>query len=95
MFVKTTYATWNRERHWGLKLAGAQVGEPFLVRHWLPSGWIKTECGLAVWQGSIGVNVTFPAMEYPNPNGPCNACGHLVLLLGTTARDSWRVWGSY
>ena len=94
IFLKTTFARWNKQRHWGIRLAGAYVGEPFLVRHWLPSGWIKSECGLAVWQRSVWVNVTFPAMEYPNPKGPCNSCAQEVLLLGDT-RHGWITWGSY
>ena len=94
VFLTTTYARWNKERHWGMKFAGAQVGEPFLVRHWLSSGWIKTECGNEVWQRSVGVNVGFPAMEYPNPKGPCNDCAHVTLLLGKTHRG-WVTWGNY
>jgi hypothetical protein len=93
-FLTTTYATWNRERHWGLRLAGAQEGTPFLVRHWLPSGWIKSECGRIVWARSVGVTFVFPAMEYPNPKGPCNACAHVTLLLGKTP-TRWVTWGNY
>ena len=84
VFLTTTYAKWNKERHWSMRLAGARVGIPFPVRHWLPSGWIKTECGNQVWQRSMGVGVRFPAMEYPNPKGPCNDCAHVTLLLGKT-----------
>ncbi|HJX53437.1 MAG TPA: hypothetical protein VJ801_11790, partial [Polyangia bacterium] len=62
--------------------------------HWLPSGWIKTECGNGVWQRSVGVSVRFPAMEYPNPKGPCNDCAHVTLLLGKT-RHGWVTWGNY
>jgi hypothetical protein len=93
-FLTTTYAAWNRERHWGLRLAGAQEGAPFLVRHWLPSGWIKSECGQTVWARSVGVTFVFPAMEYPNPKGPCNACAHVTLLLGKTP-TRWVTWGNY
>ena len=93
-FLTTTYATWNRERHWGLRLAGAEEGPPFLVRHWLPSGWIKTECGQTVWARSVGVTFVFPAMEYPNPKGPCNDCAHVTLLLGKTP-TGWLTWGNY
>jgi hypothetical protein len=32
IFLTTTYAKWDRVRHWGIKLAGAQLGQPFLVR---------------------------------------------------------------
>jgi hypothetical protein len=94
VFLRTTYARWDRERHWGIKLAGAQVGRPFLVQHWLPSGWIKSECGTSVWRRSVGVSVSFPAMEYPNPKGPCNACSHVTLLLGKT-QHGWATWGNY
>ena len=93
-FLTTTYATWNRERHWGLRMAGAQEGAPFLVRRWLPSGWIKSECGQTVWARSVGVTFVFPAMEYPYPKGPCNACAHVTLLLGKT-RNAWVTWGNY
>ena len=94
IFLTTTYAKWDRERRWGIRLAGAEVGQPFLVRHWLPSGWIKSECGTNVWQRSVGVHVTFPAMEYPNPKGPCNDCSHVTLLLGKT-HHGWATWGNY
>jgi hypothetical protein len=94
VFLTTTYAKWNEERHWGMRLTGARVGEPFLVRHWLPSGWVRTECGNGVWRRSVGVNVSFPAMEYPNPKGPCNDCAHVTLLLGKTSRG-WVTWGNY
>jgi hypothetical protein len=94
IFLATTYAQWNKERRWGMRLAGAQVGEPVLVRQWPSSGWIKTECGGEVWQRSFGVSVRFPAMEYPNPKGPCNDCAHVRLLLGKT-RHGWVTWGNY
>lgn len=77
-----------------MRLAGAQVGQPFFTRKWLPSGWIRTECGVKVWQRSVAVGVRFPAMEYPNPKGPCNDCAHVTLLLGKT-RHRWVVWGNY
>jgi hypothetical protein len=93
-FLTTTYAAWNRQRHWALRMAGAQGGAPFLVRRWLPSGWIKRECGRTVWARSVGVTFIFPAMEYPNPKGPCNACAHVTLLLGKT-RSAWVSWGNY
>ena len=93
-FLHTTYARWNRLHHWGIRLAGAQIGSPILVRHWFPSGWIKDECGQTVWLRSVAVGVGFPAMEYPNPIGPCNACAHIVFLLGKTRRG-WITWGNY
>jgi hypothetical protein len=94
VFLGTTYARWNRQRHRKIRLAGAQVGKPLLVRHWLPSRWVKTECGLTVWRLSVVVPVVFPAMEYPNPSGPCNACARTVWLLGKTDHG-WLVWGNY
>ena len=94
VFLTTTYAAWNRERHWKLRLAGAEVGTPLRVTQWLPSGWIKSECGTTVWSRSVAVPIRFPAMEYPNPKGPCNACAHVTFLLGRTAAR-WVVWGNY
>lgn len=93
-FLHTTYARWDRLHHWGVRPAGAQIGSPILVRHWLPSGWVKEECGQTVWLRSVAVGIRFPAMEYPNPIGPCNACAHIVLLLGRTRRG-WIIWGNY
>jgi hypothetical protein len=78
----------------GTRTRGAHATLVLRVPHWFPSGWIKTECGLTVWQRSVAVNVEFPAMEYPNPKGPCDACAHLVYLLGYTAHG-WKVWGNY
>src|SRR4051812_27113182 len=51
----------------GMRLKGAHATQAIRVSHWLPSGWIRSACGLAVWRRSVAVNVTFPAMEYPNP----------------------------
>lgn len=93
-FLHITYAKWNRVHHWGIRLAGADVGLPVLVRDWLPSGWVKEECGRTVWLRSVVVPVAFPAMEYPNPVGPCNACAHIAFLLGKTSRG-WIAWGEY
>jgi hypothetical protein len=93
-FLRTSYANWNRERHWRLRLSGAKAGKAFLVRHWLPSGWIRSECGAAVWTRSVGVSFRLPAMEFPNPKGPCNDCGHVTLLLGFTS-NGWITWGNY
>jgi hypothetical protein len=94
LFLTTTYTQWNRQHHWGIKLEGAQVGAPVRTQKWLPSGWIKSECGVAAWQRSVAVPIRFPAMEYPNPKGPCDACAHTTFLLGDTAHG-WKVWGSY
>jgi hypothetical protein len=93
-FLRTNYARMNRSHHWGLKLAGATAGQVLLVRHWLPSGWIKRECGLEVWQRSVVVPIGLPAMEYPNPKGPCNSCARIAFLLAHTT-GGWIVWGQY
>ena len=92
-FLHTTYARWNVIHHWRTRLAGAQVGTPSLVRHWLPSGWVREECGKTVWLRSVVVGVGLPAMEYPNPIGPCADCAHVTFLLGET-RHGWTVWGN-
>lgn len=76
-------------------LTGARVRSIFRVTHWLPSGWIKSECGVHLWRSSIGVDVYFPRLDKPhNPVGRCNDCAHLVLLLAHT-RAGWTVWGRY
>jgi hypothetical protein len=77
-----------------LKLGGANAGKPSPVRDWLPSGWIKQECGRTVWERSVVVPIRLPTMEYPNPNGPCNTCARFSLLLGKRSRG-WIVWGQY
>lgn len=94
LFLHTTYTRWNRVHHWGIRLGGAEVGLPVLVRDWLPSGWVKEECGTTAWLRSVVVPVGLPAMEYPNPVGPCNACAHVAFLLGKTGRG-WIAWGEY
>jgi hypothetical protein len=93
-FLVTTYAQMNRSRDWGLKLTGAKAGRVLLVRDWLPNGWVKQECGLKVWQRSLVAFIRLPAMEYPNPKGPCNDCAGIEFLLGKTTRG-WTVWGQY
>lgn len=93
-FLYTSYAAMNRSHRWGLKLAGAKTTSVLPTRRWLASGWIKQECGLRVWQRSVAVTIRLPAMEYPNPKGPCNSCAGLTLLLGKTARG-WSVWGQF
>jgi hypothetical protein len=66
-----------------------------LVRHWLPSGWIKRECGPTVWRNSVAVDVYFPRLDKPhNPVGHCNACAHVTFLAALT-RGGWTVWGDY
>jgi hypothetical protein len=91
-FLKTTFASMNRRHHWHLKLADANVRSVVPVPHWLPSGWIRSECGARVWQRSLAVGIWFPAMDYANPKGSCADCDHVTLLLGRTDRG-WVVWG--
>jgi hypothetical protein len=86
VFLTTTFARWNRQRHWGIKLAGAQERMLLPVRKWFPSGWVKRECGRAVWERSVVVDFDLPAM------GPCESCAHVVFLLGKTRRG-WITWG--
>jgi hypothetical protein len=94
-FLRTTYARWNRQHpRRRVRLRGATAGRPLLARRWLPSGWIKSECGASTRQRSVVVPIGLPAMEYPNPRGPCNDCAHVVLLLGLT-RHGWTAWGQY
>jgi hypothetical protein len=74
---------------------GARVRRVQLVRHWLPSGWIKIECGLLVWRQSVAALVYFPRLDKPhNPIGHCNACAQLTFLLSRTG-SGWTVWGRY
>src|ERR1700691_105861 len=77
------------------KQVGARVTSVFLVRAWLPSGWVKSECGNVVWRNSLGVTVYYPRLNLPhNPVGRCDACDHVILLASKTRRG-WTVWGSY
>jgi hypothetical protein len=77
------------------KLAGALIRSLTLVRNWLPSGWIKRECGLLVWRNSVAVDVYFPRLDPPhNPVGHCNACAHVTFLAARTF-GGWTVWGRY
>jgi hypothetical protein len=93
-FLLTTYARWNRQHHWRLRLHGATAEHPLLASRWLPSGWITSECGATTRKRSIAVPIRLPAMESANPRGPCNACARLTLLLGLT-RHGWVTWGQY
>jgi hypothetical protein len=78
-----------------MKTAGATTASVLLVRHWLPSGWVESECGLRVWQRSLVVGVYYPAMDPPhNPIGHCNACARIRFLLSKTPRG-WLVWGLF
>jgi hypothetical protein len=94
-FVHGDYLRLARTHHWHLKVAGARTTRVLRVRHWLPSGWIKSECGLAVWRRSLAVGVYFPAMDPPhNPLGHCNDCAGVTFLLSKRA-SGWTVWGNY
>jgi hypothetical protein len=77
------------------KTAGATTDFVQLVRQWQPSGWIKSECGLRVWNRSLVVGVYYPAMDPPhNPVGRCNDCARIRFILSKTQRG-WLVWGFY
>ena len=66
-----------------------------LVRRWLPSDWIKQECGLTVWRRSVAVAVYFPRLDKPhNPIGHCNACAVLTFIAARTL-GGWTVWARY
>lgn len=89
-FVRTSFVHISRSPS---KLVGARTTSVFLVRHWLPSGWIKTECGIRVWSRSVGVDVYFPKMDLPhNPVGRCNDCSHITFLASRTL-GGWTIWG--
>lgn len=91
-FVATTLA---RRSKTPKQFVGARTTGVSFVRNWLPSGWIKNECGKTVWLRSIAVYVYFPAMDLPhNPIGHCNDCDHMVLITSRTRRG-WTVWGIY
>jgi hypothetical protein len=92
-FVRGTFArTISRKPE---KLIGARAGAVVLVRDWLPSGWIESECGKAVWERSLAVGVYFPALDLPhNPVGRCADCDHITFLASRTAAG-WTVWGDY
>jgi len=91
-FVATTFA---RRSKTPKQLLGARTTGMQLVRHWLPSGWIKSECGNAVWQRSIAVFVYFPAMDLVhNPIDRCNDCDHITFITSRTP-TGWTVWGRY
>lgn len=65
------------------------------MRSWLPSGWIKSECGATVWERSLAVAVYLPALDLPhNPVGRCGDCDHLTFI-ASRVRDGWTVWGVY
>lgn len=92
-FVRTGFLSYARTP--AGNLAGARVRRVLPVRDWGPSGWVKTECGLLVWERSVAVLVYFPRLDKPhNPVGHCNACAQLTFLLALTPRG-WAVWGRY
>lgn len=77
------------------QLVGARVLKVVWVQRWLPSGWIKQECGLTVWRRSVAVAVYFPRLDKPhNPIGHCNACAVLTFIAARTIGD-WTVWARY
>jgi hypothetical protein len=91
-FVATTFAPTSKRPK---KLGGARTTGVLLVRHWFPSGWIKSECGRSVWERSIAVQVYFPALDLPhNPIGHCNDCARLMFVASRTS-TGWTVWGEY
>jgi hypothetical protein len=91
-FVRTSFVHISRTP---AKLVGARTTTAFLVTNWLPSGWIKSECGSRVWQRSVGVGVYFPAMDPAhNPVGHCNDCARIIFLTSRTL-GGWTVWGDY
>lgn len=92
-FVRTSFSKFAQTP--SSQLAGARVRFVTLVRDWLPSGWIKSECGGAVWRDSVAVDVYFPRLDKPhNPVGHCNACAHLTFL-AARGTHGWSVWGRY
>jgi hypothetical protein len=92
-FVRTSFVHISQTA--ATKLVGARITQILLVRDWLPSGWIKTECGLKLWRWSVAVNVYFPRLDPPhNPVGRCNSCAHVVFLAART-QGGWTVWGDY
>ena len=91
-YVRTSFA---RTASTPAKVAGARTTGVFLTRKWIPSGWIKSECGASVWRWSVGVGVYFPALDKPhNPVGRCSDCARITFLLART-RSVWTVWGDY
>ena len=91
-FVSTTFA---RRSKTPKQLVSARATGVQLVRDWLPSGWIKRECGKVVWQRSLAVSVYFPALDLPhNPIGHCNDCDHIAFIASRTPMG-WTVWGVY
>jgi hypothetical protein len=91
-FVTTTFARKSKSPK---SLIGARTDGVWLVRKWLPSGWIKGECGKTVWQRSLAVGVYLPAADLAhNPIGHCNDCDHLVFIVSLKP-SGWAVWGIY
>jgi hypothetical protein len=91
-YVRTSFA---RTASTPARVIGARTTGVFLTRKWLPSGWIKSECGASVWRWSVGVGVYFPALDKPhNPVGRCGDCARITFLVART-RSVWTVWGDY
>jgi hypothetical protein len=87
-FVATTLAHESKKPN---EFVGARTLQVALVSRWLPSGWIKDECGKTVWERSVEVGVYFPAMDLPhNPIGRCNACDRITLITSRTS-SGWTV----
>lgn len=92
-FVRTSL--WKVTTTPASELVGARVGDVVRVSDWLPSGWVRSECGRAVWRNSVAVGVYFPRLDKPhNPIGHCNACDRVTLLAARTT-GGWTVWGAY
>ena len=85
-FLTTTFARWNRRRHWHIKLAGARLHKLLPVRRWIQGSWVTTECGPLVSSRSVMIDFDLPAMA------PCESCARQILLLGRTERG-WITWG--
>ena len=78
-----------------LKVGGARANRVLRVSTWLPSGWIKSECGLLDWKRSLAVGVFFPTMDPAhNPVGRCASCASITYLIAKLPRG-WVVWGNY
>ena len=91
-FIATAFARRSKNPK---QLIGARTTGVQLVQQWLPSGWIKNECGKQVWQRSLAVFVYFPAMDLPhNPIGHCNDCDHITFITSRTP-TGWTIWGLY
>jgi hypothetical protein len=92
-FVRTGFLRFARTPP--SQLVGARVVRVLPVRRWLPSGWIKQECGATVWRRSVAVAVYFPRLDKPhNPVGHCDACA-VVTFIGARTGGGWTIWARY